>query len=523
MQIHGDATLRSDRDDRSSQGRLLIVSNRGPVEYTVNDVGELEESHAGGGLATTLATVAKSRPVTWIASAVTAADRMVAADGAPADLGEGKQLRLVAPATEAYDLFYSTFCNPFLWFLQHSLWHQLRRTDPKAEVLHAWERGYLPVNQAFGQAVVEALRDTGGTGQVMLHDYHLYLAPRFIRNQAPKAILQHFVHIPWPHPDTWQALPRAITESICEGLLANDSIVFQTQESVKNFTLTCRAFLSNAHVTFDGGAVLHQGRRTRVWANPVSVDVSDLRGWLSSPEAGASKEKLASEVGERTIVRVDRLDPSKNIVAGFQAFDLLLNRHPEWAGRVKFLAFLVPSRTSIPEYRAYTKEVFAQVEEINARHARSGWTPITVFHEHNRLQALVAMSLYDVLLVNPLRDGMNLISKEGPVVNQRDGVLVLSVSTGSYAELRDGVLSVQPEDITGTAEALHTALSLPAVERRERAMRLRQAVSRHDLNRWLRLQLEDLNAVQQGEPLDCDGLSPAEGGGSRRVGDVTAV
>jgi trehalose 6-phosphate synthase len=190
---------------------------------------------------------------------------------------------------------------------------------------------------------------------------------------------------------------------------------------------------------------------------------------------------------------------------------------------VKFLAFLVPSRTSIPEYRAYTKEVFAQVEEINARHARSGWTPITVFHEHNRLQALVAMSLYDVLLVNPLRDGMNLVSKEGPVVNQRDGVLVLSVSTGSYAELRDGVLSVRPEDITGTAEALHTALSLPPVERRERAMRLRQAVLRHDLDRWLRLQLEDLNAVQQGEPLGCDGLSPAGDGGSRWVGDVTAV
>ena len=260
-----------------------------------------------------------------------------------------------------------------------------------------------------------------------------------------------------------------------------------------------------------------------MWANPVSVDVSDLRGRLSSPEAGDSQAKLASAAGERTIVRVDRLDPSKNIVAGFQAFDLLLNRHPEWAGRVKFLAFLVPSRTSIPEYRAYTAQVFAQVEEINARHATSGWTPITVFHEHNRLQALVAMSLYDVLLVNPLRDGMNLVSKEGPVVNQRDGVLVLSVSTGSYGELRDGALSVQPEDIAGTAKALHTALSLPAGERRERAMRLRQAVSRHDLDRWLRLQLEDLNAVQQGERPGCDGLSAAGDGGSRRVGDVTAV
>lgn len=492
MQTRTDRRLTAEAAGGSSPGRLLVVSNRGPVEYVTDGAGNLTKRRAAGGLATALECVAQSRPVTWIASAT---KRTPVAGGVSAEFGDGGRLRTVVSSPEAYRLHYGVFCNPLLWFLQHSLWRHLRHDDPGTEALHAWEQGYLPVNEAFGRAVAEELRYQGA-GQVMLHDYHLYAAPLAIRERVPGAALQHFVHVPWPDVEQWQQLPRAIVASICEGLLANDSVVFQTEQCARNFSLTCHAFLPDAHLAGEGAVVVRQGHRTRVWANPISVDVSDLHARLSSPETRTYQEKLAPELGERTIVRVDRLDPSKNVLAGFEAFDLLLERHPEWAGRVKFLCFLVPSRGSIPEYRAYTQETFELVRAINARHGWPGWTPIKVYHEHNRLQALVAMTLYDVLLVNSYRDGMNLVSKEGPVVNRRHGVLVLSETAGAYSELRRGALGVRPDDIEGTAAALHVALWMSAEERRERAALLLQAVLDHGLEDWLRIQLDDLAAIQ---------------------------
>lgn len=488
-------------DIHSSRSHLLIVSNRGPVEHYVDDGGRLRRRSTGGGVATALASVPASMPTTWIAGAAGPLDRMLAADDRAVQLEQGRRLRLVAPPPEVYDLFYGTFCNPILWFLQHSLWAHLGLPNPREQAVHAWERGYLPANQAFAEAVADELRDGGHPSRVMLHDYHLYVAPLFIRDLCPGTALQHFIHIPWPGPEAWQELPLVISQSICEGLLANDRVVFQTQSSVDNFLLTCRAFLPDAQVDFSGRTVVHRQRSTRVWANPISVDVPDLRSRVSSAEARPYYEKLACDTGERTIVRVDRLDPSKNIKTGFRAFDLLLHKHPEWVGRVKFLAFLVPSRTGIPEYRAHAREVFEMVEDINARHGKAGWTPIRVFHEHNRLQALVGMALYDVLLVNSVADGMNLVSKEGPVVNLRDGALVLSATAGSFAELSEGALLVWPQDVEGTGEALHAALSLPEAQRRERARRLRQAVLRHDLDRWFRLQLQDLVDIETAGPV----------------------
>jgi len=246
--------------------------------------------------------------------------------------------------------------------------------------------------------------------------------------------------------------------------------------------------------------VTYRGRRTRVSANPISVDVFDLRSQLSSPEARPYFSKLAAEMAEKTIVRVDRLDPSKNVAAGFKAFDLMLEQHPELSGRVRMLSFLVPSRTGIPEYRSHAEEVFALADDINDRHGGGDWTPVKIFYEHNRLQALVALSLYDVLMVNPLVDGMNLVSKEGPVVNRRDGALVLSESAGSFEELREGALAVRPDDVENTADALFNALTLTETERRERALLLRRAVLRHDIGRWLQVQLDDLAAIDDIKP-----------------------
>lgn len=503
METHRNGGGTNDRGIRFDQSRLLLASNRGPIEHGVDATGHLTGRGCAGGVATALACASDGTPVTWIASATSAADRLLADEGA-VKLGDGKLLRLVAPPAKAYDLSYGTFCNRILWFLQHGLWGRLHRSNLEKEALYAWECGYLPVNQAFAEAVVDELRRTDGPGRVMLHDYHLYAAPILIRNLCPRATLQHFIHIPWPSSDAWEKLPRPIAASICQSLLANDSVVFQTETSAYNFLRTCRAFVPDADVYFTAGLIAQRGRRTHVWANPISVDVSDLQSRLASPESRAYREKLAGALSERTIVRVDRLDPSKNVDGGFQAFNLLLQKYPEWRGRVSFLACLVPSRTGVPEYRTYAEKVFGLIEAINSHYGTPSWQPITVYYEHNRLQALVALELYDVLLVDSLSDGMNLVSKEGPVVNQRDGVLVLSTAAGSYDELRDAALAVLPDDIEGTADALAQALSLPGAERRARAHHLRQVILRHQLGDWLRLLMEDfaeIEAAQAREPV----------------------
>jgi trehalose 6-phosphate synthase len=482
--------------------RLILVSNRGPIEHRTSDGGEAEACYGSGGVAVALSAAACHAPVAWVASAMTEADRQVAqqAEDNIVD-GESDELpwrvRFVVVPCSTYERYYNLMSNPALWFLQHSLWNRLERPGLWRHIHEDWEKGYVPVNRRFAEAVLDELEMADTAPCVMFHDYHLYLAPLYVRARAPEAILTHFVHIPWPRPETWARLPWDVTEDICRGLLANDVVAFQTRQSVHDFLATCESFVEGAEARFDfdGASIRVDNHLTRVRHHPISVDVADLKRRKASPEFGAYRDKLSRLCGRHTLVRVDRVDPSKNIVAGFRAFDLLLQRHPELIGQAKFLAFLVPSRAGIPEYRRYTGEVFAAIRDINSRYQRGDWRPIELFYENNYTQALAGMSLYDILLVNPLADGMNLVSKEGPIVNERDGVLVLSRGAGSHGELGEDALSVHPTDVEGTAEALASALSMPEAERRARAEQLRQTIERNDLSVWLRSQLQDLHSI----------------------------
>jgi len=330
---------------------------------------------------------------------------------------------------------------------------------------------------------------------VMIHDYHLYAAPRFIREQFPKAFLQHFVHIPWPEFAQWDQLPGVLSASIVRGLLANDSIVFQTDDNVRNYLDCVMRYVECADVDVERGIVRLNGRETRVWANPVSVKVEDLEEAIESEEAMLAQQKLASKLGpQKTIVRVDRLDPSKNIDRGFEAFARMLDRYPQWHGQVRFLAFLVPTRGGIGAYKAHAREVFQQAEAINRRFGAAEWQPIEVFFQQNRTEALVALSMYDVLLVNSVADGLNLVSKEGAIVNQRDGVLVLSKNVGAHHELQGNALGIDPYDVDATAEALHRGLAMSETERHVRAEGLRRAVREHEFQDWLDAILRDVPA-----------------------------
>jgi trehalose 6-phosphate synthase len=481
-------TLLAGSRGKANGSRLLTVSNRGPVEFHQEDDGRVVAVPGQGGLATALQVTAKLRPTTWLSSPLSQTDRQIAEGelDPPADCNN--RSRFVSISTEVYELFYGCFSNEVLWFLQHAMpWPD----DVCHERLEeAWDDGYVAANRTFAEAVVAQI-DSGDVSAVMFHDYHFYLAPLFVRQARPRAFLQHFVHIPWPGPDEWRRLDDAVVASLCKGLLGNDSVVFQTQASVANFIATCEAYLPEANIGRND-RIRIDGREVRVWANAISIDTDELAEVAATQEFSRHRWLLRNGPGRKTIVRVDRLDPTKNVVRGFEAYRKLLREHPELHGNVDFLALLVPSRSDIESYRQYQAQTHALTEAINREFGSFQWKPVRVFFEHNRVQALAAMSLYDVLLVNPLADGMNLVAKEGPMLNTHGGVLVLSKRAGAYDELAEGAIGIEPEDVDATAAALYEALTMPAADRFRRSRLLRDAIKRHSLRDWFTALLRDI-------------------------------
>jgi len=449
---------------------------------------------------TALSAISQYMDLTWVASTMGEGDRRAAemAQGgrfkAPIP-GHNLFIRFVASSGSTYHKFYSVFCNPLLWFLQHYMWNSAHTPNIDDRVYDAWENGYKAVNQAIAEAVIAESLQSDLPPLVMLHDYHLYLAAGYIRKRIPNAIIQHFIHIPWPGPHYWHLLPGIMRQGICEGLCANDILGVQTSVDVHNFLQTCDVFVDGAEVDYKNRTILIENHVTRVKAYPVSVDVANLRKVVQSTWVRRYEEKLRPLCDGKTIVRVDRMEPSKNIVRGFRAFDLLLQRYPDLSGNVTFLAFLVPSRTHIKQYQRYAQEVNDTINAINAKYGNNEWQPIRVFYENNYAQALAGLRLYDVLLVNPVIDGMNLVAKEGPTVNTCDGILVLSETAGACKQLGKNAIAVSPTDIEGTMEAIHQALSMPPDERRRRAATLRKSVEQEDITVWLLQQLEDVTAL----------------------------
>ena len=328
----------------------------------------------------------------------------------------------------------------------------------------------------------------------MLQDYHLYLCGGFVRETMPDAVLQHFVHIPWPDPDYWRLLTLVMRQAICEGMLGNDVVGFQTPAHARSFMYTCESYVPGASIDYAGRSVVWNGHRTEVRAYPISIDTAAVRRAAYSKEARAHDRYLPNHWNEFTVLRVDRAEPSKNIVRGFLAFDRFLEAHEEFQGRVNFVTIMVPSRMDVEEYKTYLDDVSATVGRINARYANveTGWQPIHMIMGENYPRALAAMKWYDVLLVNSIIDGMNLVAKEGALLNERNGVLILSEGAGAAIQLGDDALMIAPADIEGTAEAIYQALIMPLHERRRRAERLRRIVENDDVGMWFREQLGDI-------------------------------
>lgn len=495
-----------ERRERAQQ-RLIFVTNRGPIEHAFGPDGLPAASRGAGGVVSGLLCAAQDRPVSWISLAMTEADRAVA-DAQPGGIEgpaglERLASRLVALPEDIFRRHYDGFSNRILWFVLHGM--APLRKPAESTVRDAWERGYVPANQAVARAVVAELRRQGARTPVMLHDYHVMLAPALVRREVPDARLQHFIHTPWPEPAAWLDVPRDIVRALFRGLAANDVIGMQTPRDVERFLLGVESYCPEMRIDRARQTIAWVGREIAVRAYPIALTPQVVAALSCAPAALAEAREILDPLPQspdhQLIMRVDRVEPTKNILRGFSAYERLLREHPDLRGRVTFLALLVPSREGLREYREYAAEVSAAIERVNARFGTPAWTPIVAVTGNNHDRALACMRRFDVLLVNPLIDGMNLVAKEGAVVNRRGGVIVLSREAGAYQQLQSGALGIAPTSVAETTQALYTALSMPPDRRAALAARLREAVLREDAGGWLAAQLAELDRVRPAQPL----------------------
>jgi trehalose 6-phosphate synthase len=472
---------------------LVLVSNRGPVTFEPG--GEIRRGT--GGLVTALIGLASHRDVTWIASAMTDEDVAVAEEhgGRPfpvrAPGGDEYRVKLVASDPEAYDRFYNIMANPMLWFIQHYLWDLSNAPDIRRNETEAFEFGYNAVNEDLARAVIEEI-DGVERPVVMVHDYHLYTLPGLIRRARPDAFLHHFVHIPWSQSDSWRVLPSMMRHDLYMGILSNDIIGFHTRSYRRNF-LQCCEDLFDLEVDHRRGVVTCGDREVWVRDYPLPIDSRAVQQVAARPRTQEFERELLRRRRDHLILRVDRADLSKNVLRGFGAFDVFLEQHPEFREKVTFIAQLMPSRTDIPEYAEYLERIEAVVAVVNHRHGSPDWMPIQLKLRDDLEEAVAAYKHYDVLMVNAMFDGMNLVAKEGPMVNERAGVSILSENTGAHEELGEYSLSVNPFDLQELADSIHAALTMPQSERQRRLRGLQSIVTARDPGNWIDDQLEDIH------------------------------
>jgi trehalose 6-phosphate synthase len=482
-----------------SDSQIVLVSNRGPVTFGPDD----EIKRGTGGLVTALIGLATHREVTWIASAMTDEDveksREHGGRPFPVAMQGGREVnvKLVSSDPQAYDRFYNIIANPMLWFIQHYLWDLSNAPDIRRNETEAFEFGYNAVNEDLARAVLEEIEGVQDP-VVMVNDYHLYTLPGLIRRERPDAFLHHFVHIPWSQSDSWRVLPSMMRREIYEGILSNDIIGFHTYSYRRNFLQCCRDLL-DLEVDMDEGVVNCEGREVWVRNYPLPIDASAIQDVAARDEVAEFEDELLRRRRDHLILRVDRADLSKNVLRGFGAFDTFLEQHPEFRERVTFIAQLMPSRTDVPEYAEYLERIEAVVAVVNHRHGSPDWMPIQLKLRDDLEEAVAAYKHYDVLMVNAMFDGMNLVAKEGPMVNERYGVSVLSENTGAHEELGEYALSVNPFDIQELADSIHAALTMPEPERRWRHEGLTAIITARNPGDWVDEQLADIRRKAGGE------------------------
>jgi trehalose 6-phosphate synthase len=476
----------------SGSAKILVASNRGPVSFSVRDGGELSMKRGGGGLVSGLSAIGPDSGAVWVCAALGDGDRTAAAaapsgrlDLAGHDLA-GQRVRMLDIAPEVFDDAYNGVANSVLWFVHHLLYQ-----TPTEPVFDDAFRAQWTSYEAYNAAFADALAEEAAEGaDVLVQDYHLTLVPGMLRERRPDLRIGHFSHTPWAPPDYYRMLPDDVAERVLLGVLGADRAAFLTRRWAEAFADCCASVLGarveRAQRDGDHLTVTHAGRTTRLGVHGLGADGDFLRRRSHEADVDERVARLREVVGDRkTVVRVDRTELSKNIVRGLLAFRHLLRTRPEWRDRVVHLAF----------YREYTAAVQRTAEEINEEFATEDWKPVAMHVEDDFARSLAAYRLADVALVNPIRDGMNLVAKEVPLVADEGCALVLSREAGAAAELADDAFMVNPYDVVATADALHEALSISKSERAERTKRLTEAATALPPQKWF---LEQLEALREG-------------------------
>jgi trehalose 6-phosphate synthase len=451
---------------------VVLVSNRGPLAFRL-DGGRAVATASGGGLAGSLLPLVEGTGATWVASSMSEADRLAAAGGLMA--ADGLRIELVEPETVVYNLAYNVVSNATLWFCHHHLFDSARRPRTDRRWMEAWD-AYRDVNRQMAERVAEV---APAGGRVLVQDYHLALVAPALAALRPDLATVHFTHTPFADPSVLRMLPTSVGDELLAAMARFGTCGFHSERWASAF----RAGLTSAGIDGPGGTT---------FASPLSVDAGRLRASAAEPGVAQALARIEESVGggdRQVIVRVDRMELSKNLLRGFWAFEELLEQEPAHRERVVFVALAYPTRQGLPEYLAYQDEVETTVDRINERWGTPGWTPVVLEVEDDYPRSLAALTRYDVLLVNPVRDGLNLVAMEGPVINTRDGVLALSREAGAFDQLAVGALEVNPFDVTGTATVLARALALDPGERAARAAAVRSAVLARRPSDWLDDQL----------------------------------
>lgn len=444
---------------------IVLVSNRGPVTFDAGADGSLHARRGAGGLVSGIGPLVAGTDTTWIAAALTDGDREAAAGGLVE--AEGFRARLLALDPEVQRLAYDVVSNEVLWFAHHGLWDGANAPTFDRTWPEAWA-AYRAVNDAFAEAVADVAPEAA---IVLVQDYHLCLVAPRLRSSRPDLAAVHFSHTPFAPPAWLSELPTAVATELLQGMAAHAACGFHTTRWAADFLDSARELA---------------GLRPTTFVSPLASDPADIRGVAGGPECAAALSRLEARVGGLAVIgRVDRMELTKNLVRGFQAFAELLEDHPEHRERVVFVAGAYPSRTGVRAYAEYRARVHQVVDEINGRFGTDAWTPVLLDVEDDHPASVALLRRADVLLVNPIRDGLNLVASEGALVNDRHAVLVLSPEAGAWERLHEAAVPVHPFDVSGTAEALHLALTMPEAERRRRAAHLRELVEARTPAQWL--------------------------------------
>ncbi|HEV3066739.1 MAG TPA: trehalose-6-phosphate synthase [Streptosporangiaceae bacterium] len=500
-------------------GRVLIASNRGPVSFSLGDDGRLTSRRGAGGVVSGLAALAGRAEVLWVCAALNDADRAAARaapdgrlDVSPAGdavpHGPESMVRMLDIPAPVFDRAYNGIANSTLWFIHHLLYDTPNQPLFGLAFRREWE-SFRAYNAAFADALAQGAGPRRAGARAMVQDYHLTLVPRMLAERRPDLAIAHFSHTPWAPPDYFALLPDDVAREVLEGILGADHAGFHARRWASAFLDCCEAVLG-AQVDRVARTVRHAGHTTTVGVHALGVDAPQLRARAAADDVQAHVTALTEVAGDRKlIVRIDRTELSKNIVRGLAAYRELLITWPQWRGQVTHLAFAYPSRHDLPEYREYTASVLRLAREIVDEFGTADWDPLVLQVNDDYPRSLAAYQLADVLLVNPVRDGMNLVAKEGPLLSERACAVVLSREAGAAAELAEGALLVNPYDVSATAQALHEALSMNSAERNRRGALLAQASAACPPQQWLASQLSALEAAAKAEP------QPAQPAGRR--------